>query len=183
MWFCLCVSPCLSFSLSLCVSPILLSSGMRPLPSAPRVTHLSALALLRPSSARPSRLGSASPVPPGCAFVKYSSHAEAQAAINALHGSQTMPVSGALPDEVRTPRWPQRDRELRRAPPALELRAHLAKCGALTASSRGRKSLSLSPFSQTRTLRPRDVRNWTASRLKNACLGVKIPDSWASAGA
>ncbi|KAF1605224.1 UNVERIFIED_CONTAM: CUGBP Elav-like family member 4, partial [Eudyptes robustus] len=31
----------------------------------------------------------------GCAFVKYSSHAEAQAAINALHGSQTMPVSTA----------------------------------------------------------------------------------------
>lgn len=29
----------------------------------------------------------------GCAFVKYSSHAEAQAAISALHGSQTMPVS------------------------------------------------------------------------------------------
>ncbi|XP_053150684.1 CUGBP Elav-like family member 4 isoform X3 [Hemicordylus capensis] len=29
----------------------------------------------------------------GCAFVKYSSHAEAQAAINALHGSQTMPFS------------------------------------------------------------------------------------------
>ncbi|KAG8599285.1 hypothetical protein GDO81_002990 [Engystomops pustulosus] len=28
----------------------------------------------------------------GCAFVKYSSHAEAQAAINALHGSQTMPL-------------------------------------------------------------------------------------------
>lgn len=28
----------------------------------------------------------------GCAFVKFSSHAEAQAAINALHGSQTMPV-------------------------------------------------------------------------------------------
>ncbi|XP_066271025.1 CUGBP Elav-like family member 4 isoform X1 [Branchiostoma lanceolatum] len=27
----------------------------------------------------------------GCAFVKYSSHAEAQAAINNLHGSQTMP--------------------------------------------------------------------------------------------
>uniref|UniRef100_A0AAY4AEM6 RRM domain-containing protein n=1 Tax=Denticeps clupeoides TaxID=299321 RepID=A0AAY4AEM6_9TELE len=27
----------------------------------------------------------------GCAFVKYSSHSEAQAAINALHGSQTMP--------------------------------------------------------------------------------------------
>ncbi|XP_074535655.1 CUGBP Elav-like family member 4 isoform X8 [Halichoeres trimaculatus] len=30
----------------------------------------------------------------GCAFVKYSSHAEAQAAISALHGSQTMPVGG-----------------------------------------------------------------------------------------
>ncbi|NXX99195.1 CELF3 protein, partial [Centropus bengalensis] len=27
----------------------------------------------------------------GCAFVKYSSHSEAQAAINSLHGSQTMP--------------------------------------------------------------------------------------------
>uniref|UniRef100_A0A8C2MG47 CUGBP, Elav-like family member 4 n=1 Tax=Cricetulus griseus TaxID=10029 RepID=A0A8C2MG47_CRIGR len=31
------------------------------------------------------------PISAGCAFVKYSSHAEAQAAINALHGSQTMP--------------------------------------------------------------------------------------------
>ncbi|KAM4051988.1 CUGBP Elav-like family member 4 isoform 4-T4 [Anomaloglossus baeobatrachus] len=31
----------------------------------------------------------------GCAFVKYSSHAEAQAAINALHGSQTMPAGFA----------------------------------------------------------------------------------------
>jgi len=30
---------------------------------------------------------------PGCAFVKFSSHAEAVTAINALHGSQTMPVS------------------------------------------------------------------------------------------
>ncbi|KAI2653310.1 CUGBP Elav-like family member 3 [Labeo rohita] len=29
----------------------------------------------------------------GCAFVKFSSHAEAQAAINSLHGGQTMPVS------------------------------------------------------------------------------------------
>uniref|UniRef100_T1HGR4 RRM domain-containing protein n=1 Tax=Rhodnius prolixus TaxID=13249 RepID=T1HGR4_RHOPR len=26
-----------------------------------------------------------------CAFVKFSSHIEAQAAINSLHGSQTMP--------------------------------------------------------------------------------------------
>ncbi|RLV84452.1 hypothetical protein DV515_00016215 [Chloebia gouldiae] len=36
----------------------------------------------------------------GCAFVKFSSHTEAQAAIHALHGSQTMPVSirpGDLP--------------------------------------------------------------------------------------
>lgn len=30
---------------------------------------------------------------PGCAFVKLSSHQEALAAINTLHGSQTMPVS------------------------------------------------------------------------------------------
>ncbi|KAJ9587450.1 hypothetical protein L9F63_019027, partial [Diploptera punctata] len=29
----------------------------------------------------------------GCAFVKFSSHQEAQAAINSLHGSQTMPYS------------------------------------------------------------------------------------------
>ncbi|EFX72577.1 hypothetical protein DAPPUDRAFT_326142, partial [Daphnia pulex] len=29
----------------------------------------------------------------GCAFVKFSTHAEAQTAINSLHGSQTMPVS------------------------------------------------------------------------------------------
>ena len=29
----------------------------------------------------------------GCAFVKFTSHAEAVTAINALHGSQTMPVS------------------------------------------------------------------------------------------
>lgn len=28
----------------------------------------------------------------GCAFVKYANHIEAQAAITALHGSQTMPV-------------------------------------------------------------------------------------------
>lgn len=28
----------------------------------------------------------------GCAFVKFSGHNEAQSAINALHGSQTMPV-------------------------------------------------------------------------------------------
>ncbi|XP_041748319.1 CUGBP Elav-like family member 4 isoform X7 [Coregonus clupeaformis] len=32
----------------------------------------------------------------GCAFVKYSSHTEAQAAISALHGSQTMPVSSVF---------------------------------------------------------------------------------------
>ncbi|XP_052265027.1 CUGBP Elav-like family member 3-A isoform X2 [Dreissena polymorpha] len=32
----------------------------------------------------------------GCAFVKYSNHSEAQAAINNLHGSQTMPVRAHL---------------------------------------------------------------------------------------
>lgn len=31
----------------------------------------------------------------GCAFVKFSTHTEAQSAIGALHGSQTMPVSTA----------------------------------------------------------------------------------------
>ena len=32
----------------------------------------------------------------GCAFVKFSSYADAQTAISALHGSQTMPVSAYL---------------------------------------------------------------------------------------
>lgn len=32
----------------------------------------------------------------GCAFVKYQSNAEAQAAISALHGSRTLPVSAVL---------------------------------------------------------------------------------------
>ncbi|GCC32801.1 hypothetical protein chiPu_0011265 [Chiloscyllium punctatum] len=36
----------------------------------------------------------------GCAFVKFSAHAEAQAAINALHGSQTMPVSTSTETEL-----------------------------------------------------------------------------------
>lgn len=36
----------------------------------------------------------------GCAFVKYSTHAEAQAAISALHGSQTMPVSASTSDHA-----------------------------------------------------------------------------------
>ncbi|NWZ43253.1 CELF3 protein, partial [Brachypodius atriceps] len=38
-----------------------------------------------------SNLSPVSSVSLGCAFVKYGSHAEAQAAINSLHGSQTMP--------------------------------------------------------------------------------------------
>ena len=36
----------------------------------------------------------------GCAFVKFSSHTEAQAAIHALHGSQTMPVSQSCPGQL-----------------------------------------------------------------------------------
>ncbi|MEQ2260755.1 CUGBP Elav-like member 5 [Xenotaenia resolanae] len=37
----------------------------------------------------------------GCAFVKFSTHTEAQSAIGALHGSQTMPVSTAPEDKLR----------------------------------------------------------------------------------
>ncbi|NWV18322.1 CELF3 protein, partial [Origma solitaria] len=44
----------------------------------------------RPAMAK-SNLSLVPSVPLGCAFVKYGSHAEAQAAINSLHGSQTMP--------------------------------------------------------------------------------------------
>ncbi|XP_077524655.1 CUGBP Elav-like family member 4 isoform X3 [Amblyomma americanum] len=39
----------------------------------------------------------------GCAFVKFSTHTEAQAAINALHGSQTMP--GRFPSRPWAPAW------------------------------------------------------------------------------
>ncbi|NXP90532.1 CELF5 protein, partial [Passerina amoena] len=45
----------------------------------------------------------------GCAFVKFSSHTEAQAAIHALHGSQTMPVSirpGDLPSSSSLSHFP-----------------------------------------------------------------------------
>lgn len=61
--------------------------------------------------------------------MKYSSHAEAQAAINALHGSQTMPVSAAAPgwggggDDGQTDA-PAQPSAPAGAPPALVLRPH-----------------------------------------------------------
>ncbi|XP_021356533.1 CUGBP Elav-like family member 4 isoform X2 [Mizuhopecten yessoensis] len=48
----------------------------------------------------------------GCAFVKYTSHAEAQSAINALHGSQTMP--GASSSLVVKFADTEKERQLRR---------------------------------------------------------------------
>jgi CUG-BP- and ETR3-like factor len=36
----------------------------------------------------------------GCAFVKFQTHAEAQAAINTLHSSRTLPVSPTLPSQL-----------------------------------------------------------------------------------
>lgn len=153
VFLCPCVALSLCFSVSLFPTQSLSHLAfiwMRPLPSAPPVPRLSVLALLWPSSG-PTGRGSASRVPPGCAFVKYSSHAEAQAAINALHGSQTMPVSAAAPGAGRgegdgsnggtdTPSTPH----THRARP----RARSTPCqtrGALTASPRDWKALPLSP--------------------------------------
>ncbi|CAH1788250.1 unnamed protein product, partial [Owenia fusiformis] len=48
----------------------------------------------------------------GCAFVKYSGHTEAQAAVNALHGSQTMP--GASSSLVVKFADTEKERQLRR---------------------------------------------------------------------
>jgi len=48
----------------------------------------------------------------GCAFVKYTSHPEAQAAINALHGSQTMP--GASSSLVVKFADSEKERQMRR---------------------------------------------------------------------
>lgn len=44
----------------------------------------------------------------GCAFVKFQTHAEAQAAINTLHSSRTLPVSPATlgPSGLSSPAWP-----------------------------------------------------------------------------
>lgn len=43
------------------------------------------------------------PLSPGCAFVKFQSHTEAQAAIAALHGSRTLPVRQASPGTPAPP--------------------------------------------------------------------------------
>jgi len=69
----------------------------------PRRVGAAGWAALAPAAAE-SNLSCVPSLPLGCAFVKYGSHAEAQAAINSLHGSQTMPVSARL---LPSPVWPR----------------------------------------------------------------------------
>ncbi|XP_044309357.1 CUGBP Elav-like family member 5 [Varanus komodoensis] len=71
----------------------------------------------------------------GCAFVKFSSHAEAQAAIHALHGSQTMP--GASSSLVVKFADTDKERTLRR------MQQMMGQLGILTPSL----TLPFSPYS------------------------------------
>ncbi|CDR19094.1 unnamed protein product, partial [Oncorhynchus mykiss] len=78
------------------------NSLLSPLPpsllSPPLSLPFLSLSLPPALSFAPSLLSSLSPLSPlsfslslGCAFVKFSTHSEAQSAISSLHGSQTMP--------------------------------------------------------------------------------------------
>lgn len=122
--------------------------------------------------------------------MKYSSHAEAQAAINALHGSQTMPVSAAAPGELGGGR--ERGNEGQRhpghpthpqgpdSPLALGHRMPNA-CGAHSLPMRPEGTASICT-SKTRTLRPRDVKEVAQGHPDRKSLrwgwGVKTPDPW-----
>ncbi|XP_066972994.1 CUGBP Elav-like family member 4 isoform X13 [Macrobrachium rosenbergii] len=79
----------------------------------PHLYHYPALSQMnRPIQVKPADSESRA----GCAFVKYGSHSEAQAAINSLHGSQTMPVSrtGASSSLVVKFADTEKERQLRR---------------------------------------------------------------------
>lgn len=105
--------------------------------------------------------------------MKYSSHAEAQAAINALHGSQTMPVSSA------TPGWGWNAGSGRMTPlpipehlqgPARLARSHPCKNPSRADSARDRKALPVSHISD-RDTEARHVRNWLAVQLRSQTPG------------
>ncbi|XP_037068237.1 CUGBP Elav-like family member 4 isoform X8 [Pollicipes pollicipes] len=66
----------------------------------------------RPIQVKPADSESRGDNANGCAFVKFSSHQEAQAAINSLHGSQTMP--GASSSLVVKFADTEKERQLRR---------------------------------------------------------------------
>ncbi|PNJ80728.1 LOW QUALITY PROTEIN: CELF4 isoform 14 [Pongo abelii] len=106
----------------------------------------------------------------GCAFVKYSSHAEAQAAINALHGSQTMPVSagplgrgrGQWRAETPAPATPRR----------------------LSSLPKRQESMTLIPGLRQGPGSPGMLRNRPeVTRVENARGGVHTSFPWASADA
>ncbi|XP_077419886.1 CUGBP Elav-like family member 4 isoform X10 [Vanacampus margaritifer] len=102
----------------------------------------------------------------GCAFVKFSSHAEAQAAINSLHGGQTMP--GASSSLVVKFADTDKERTLRRmhqmagqlgifSPMTIQFGAYGAYSHAVSLSPAGEETVSLKTENKTLVIEADDA--------------------------